>query len=50
MATTYREQIASVIDHDGGEVASVLSTLREKIDNGTRDVASGNSSSKVGAQ
>jgi len=38
MAVSYREQIAAVIDRDGGQVASVISTLREKIDNSTRHV------------
>ena len=46
MAVSYREQIAAVIDRDGGQVAAVISTLREKIGNGTRNAASGN----VGAQ
>jgi phospholipid transport system substrate-binding protein len=50
MAMTYREQIAAVIDHDGGQVTSVISTLREKIDNEPRDAVYGNSPAKVGAQ
>ena len=50
MAVTYREQIAAVIDRDGGQVAAVISALREKIGNGTRDAASGNAPVKVGAQ
>jgi len=50
MAMTYREQIASVIDHDGGQVASVIPTLRAKIDHGKHDVASGDSPATVGAQ
>ena len=50
MAVTYREQIAAVIDRDGGQVASVISTLREKIANARRDSASGNSHARVSAQ
>jgi phospholipid transport system substrate-binding protein len=33
MAITYREQVAAVIDHDGGQVTSLISTLRQKLDN-----------------
>jgi phospholipid transport system substrate-binding protein len=50
MAMTYREQIAAVIDHDGGQVTSVISTLREKIASNTRDAMPGNEPAKVGAR
>jgi phospholipid transport system substrate-binding protein len=47
MAMTFREQIAALIDQDGGQVAPAISRLREKIDTATRDAISGNSPTKA---
>jgi len=48
MALSYREQFAAVIDHDGGKTSTLISDLREKINEAPNHSIAGNTQTNGG--
>ena len=50
MAMTYRAQVVAVINHHGGQVTSLIPTLRQKPERAARDTRPGEAPAAIGTR